>query len=58
MNAPVIALYKKAGFEISELQFPGWYDWNGGYECEADTAIVAAHLEHSRFSIIEKNCLI
>jgi len=43
-NIPAINLYKKLGFSLGENEFPGWYDWHGGYAMQASSAEVAARI--------------
>jgi ribosomal protein S18 acetylase RimI-like enzyme len=39
-NVPAIKLYRALGFEFSPLAFPGFLDWDGGLEGQADAATV------------------
>ena len=41
---PALRLYEALGFRFGPLQHPGFLDWDGGYEGEAQVAAVAAKL--------------
>mmetsp|Transcript_424 Transcript_424/g.784 ORF Transcript_424/g.784 Transcript_424/m.784 type:complete len:269 (+) Transcript_424:30-836(+) len=43
-NTPAISLYKALGFAFGPLEHPGFLDWDGGYQGEADAAAVLAKL--------------
>jgi len=43
-NIPAIRIYKSLGFKISPLQHPGFFDWDGGYFCEAAAKDVATQV--------------
>jgi len=43
-NGPAIGLFKALGFKFSSLQHPGFFDWDGGYYCEATAVDVSAHV--------------
>ena len=41
-NVPAIKLYRALGFDFGPLSFPGFLDWDGGLEGQADAATVLA----------------
>ncbi|CAK0838563.1 unnamed protein product [Prorocentrum cordatum] len=43
-NTPAITCYKSLGFAFGPLRHPGFLDWDGGYEGEADARTVASKL--------------
>merc|ERR1712060_889691 len=43
-NIPAIKLYQQLGFQMGALQHPGFLDWDGGYDGQADAATVKAKL--------------
>merc|ERR1712190_4796 len=43
-NVPAIQLYKALGFKFGSLQHPGFLDWDGGFDGQADAKMVLAKL--------------
>jgi len=43
-NTPALGLFKALGFKAQSLQHPGFFDWDGGYYCEATAKDVSAHV--------------
>jgi len=43
-NTPAVALYRKLGFEFGPNVYPGFLDWDGGFEGEADAKVVRERL--------------
>ena len=43
-NTPALKLYQRLGFRFGPLAHPGFLDWDGGYEGEAEATEVAGHL--------------
>ena len=41
-NVPAIKLYTHLGFQFGELGFPGFLDWDGGLDGQADSKAVLA----------------
>eukprot|EP00933_Yihiella_yeosuensis_P071249 TRINITY_DN79457_c0_g1_i1.p1 TRINITY_DN79457_c0_g1~~TRINITY_DN79457_c0_g1_i1.p1 ORF type:complete len:286 (+),score=47.67 TRINITY_DN79457_c0_g1_i1:41-898(+) len=48
-NCSAMGLYSSLGFAKSEKCYPGWYDWHGGYEMEAESVEVAARMPKPGF---------
>ena len=43
-NTPAIAAYKRLGFAFGPNTFPGFLDWDGGFEGSAPVGGVRQHL--------------
>jgi len=53
-NQPAINMFKALGFKLSSLEHPGFFDWDGGYYCEATAKDVAKHVPANAEIIIER----
>ena len=42
LNRPALRVYTRLGLRKGALEFPGWYDWHGGYHLVGATAEVGA----------------
>ena len=52
---PAAEMYRRCGFETTELRFPDWFDWHGGYLMTAKSAdlarLLSTRVPHFRFEI-------
>eukprot|EP00933_Yihiella_yeosuensis_P076255 TRINITY_DN85939_c0_g1_i1.p1 TRINITY_DN85939_c0_g1~~TRINITY_DN85939_c0_g1_i1.p1 ORF type:complete len:273 (+),score=41.76 TRINITY_DN85939_c0_g1_i1:88-906(+) len=46
-NVPAISMYKSLGFRFGSITFPGFLDWDGGFEGSADAKMVKSKLPNN-----------